>query len=514
MSVAAVNDNFFTNDGDDEEDNVVFSPLSSSVTRKKKKSKRDSDAIRRKKPSLSNHTDNSTGDSSPKTTSYWKCLKNLLWQKFYRRYVFLIPCFLFTGLQEIYDVTFSFRYNSLLIFILAGSIAFPYYPLNTIRFQLSLATVILFTFAMDAINFTWSISYLSTSMLVIKTLALSSKLGLFATFLFTTRHAYKVRKYLHRRLRLFLLPCEQPKRIMREVRGRLLALTWTHGIGCILYTLFVLVYTLYFDYSKIYVYSVLSSSFVLTFFVIKIFTSLLITLALLYDTNLRLCLWYFGCLGFALDSLRLYLANEKKRLHGWPLAFSFAKIRFYIVYYMKWIDIGWGAYGFYCICNYLTIRWDHVEAQLFVFFVSSLFCIAILDFFVLLLFFAIQWLLYRMKIMQQLRLLEKSDDSEIQEFHLDVEMFNEEEQEAFLAQQPKAMEKVDFSRFDLLNFEKEKLLRQPSTVLLQEKVKGKQKKSKFGRKQDHRVAPILYSAELINVNGERLDVLDSKLDDV
>jgi hypothetical protein len=153
----------------------------------RQKERKRNQKTRRKRRDPNSNNDEEKNSEEEKSMTFLQTVKFYSWQKHYRRYIFLIPGFVCTAvLQKICDVEFSFRYNSLLLLILAGSIAFPSYPQNSIRFQLCLSVVLLHSIGIDLTNLFWSFAFVSSSIFTLKIFALLCKLGLFATFLLTT----------------------------------------------------------------------------------------------------------------------------------------------------------------------------------------------------------------------------------------------------------------------------------------------------------------------------------------
>jgi len=125
--------------------------------------------------------------------------------------------------------------------------------------------------------------------------------------------ASRTRKYIDRRMRLFLIPWFQPRRIMRDVRGRMLAIGWLQLVAVMLYLVLSLVVYFYLDAVTFSLYS--KSSSILPFYLIlKSGSSLVVLLGILYDTDLTLCLWYFGCLGCAVNYVRSHINRKRVAL--------------------------------------------------------------------------------------------------------------------------------------------------------------------------------------------------------
>jgi hypothetical protein len=314
-----------------------------------------------------------------------------------------------------------FRYNLLLLLALEGSILYPKFPSKSVRPQLCLSVIMMISFSFD-VYLAYSYYRHSVKLIVLLAIFELFKSMVFYNFLLNVEGASRVRKYLDRRLRLFYIPLHLPKRIMRDVRGRFLAIGWLQTIALIGYCVFCIFFNFYYDYKSFYLRTSLATS--LSIFLLgKCVTSFIILSGLLYDTDVRLCLWYFGCLGFALGYVRNYIKEKKKKLGGFPLVFSYYHLRFYILMGCKLIDFLWGCYGWVLIFPFIFLTPSstiELELKIFIYFLA--FFLFVTDIYYSLLFLGIRWLLYRHKILQKLHLLEKSDDSEIEEFRLEKEV--------------------------------------------------------------------------------------------
>jgi hypothetical protein len=325
-----------------------------------------------------------------------------------------------------------FRYNLLLLLALEGSILYPKFPSKSVRPQLCLSVVMMISFCSD-ICLTYSYYRHSVKFIVLLAIFELFKSMVFYNFLLNVEGASRVRKYLDRRLRLFYIPLHVPKRIMRDVRGRFLAIGWLQAIALIGYCVFCIFFNFYYDYKSFYLSTSLATS-LSVFLLGKCITSFIIFSGLLYDTDVRLCLWYFGCLGFALGYVRNYIKEKKKKLGGFPLVFSYYHLRFYILMGCKLIDFLWGCYGWVLIFPFIFLAPSttiELELKIFIYFLA--FFLFVTDIYYSLLFLGIRWLLYRHKILQKLHLLEKSDDSEIEEFRLEKEVEEAKETDLLLS---------------------------------------------------------------------------------
>jgi hypothetical protein len=331
---------------------------------------------------------------------------------------------------------YHFPYNLYLLLTLEASILFPSFLKSSIRPQLCLSVLTLLSFLLDiylllyyqnasSFSSTFSSSAnpispppLSILFIVLFSFFLFFKFLLFSNYLIYIQSASRIRKYLDRRLRLFFFPLKQPKRFMREIRGRFLAIAWLSFFSALFYCLFFCLFYFLYDFKTFYLSSSIISSLTL-FLLLKIITSFFVFCMLLYDIDLRLCLWYFGCFSFFINYIRQYIMKQRKKLGGFPLVFSYYSLRFSILWILKIIDIGWGCYGWYLIVPHLFGKvYYSLDSDLKIFFSFLLMLLVISDIYIFCLFVIIQWLLRREKVLKKLHVIIGSDDSEIEEFHL------------------------------------------------------------------------------------------------
>jgi hypothetical protein len=331
---------------------------------------------------------------------------------------------------------YHFGYNLYLLLTLEAAILFPSFPKASVRPQLCLSVLTLLSFLLDiylllyynnsaSFSATYSSSAnplspppLSILFIVLFSLFLFFKFLIFSNFLLHIQSASRIRKYLDRRLRLFFFPLKQPKRFMREIRGRFLAISWLSFFSTFCYLLFFCLFYFVYDFKSFYLSSSMISSLTL-FLLLKIVTSFFVFSMLLYDIDIRLCLWYFGCFSFSISYIRSYIVTQRKKLGGFPLVFSYYSLRFSILWVLKIIDIGWGCYGWYLVVpNLFGKVYYSLDNDLKIFFSFLLTLLVISDLYMLCLFVIIQWLLRREKVLKKLQVIVGSDDSEIEDFHL------------------------------------------------------------------------------------------------
>lgn len=440
-------------------------------------------------------------------SKYQQCkilLFNFLFGKQSRRLgmPFITSAVLLLGILEIWD-GFKSSYNFPLLLALEASIVFTRLPQNSVRPQLCLSAITFLSFAIDIFNLL-SIYRYSVAKIIIFSFALLSKVLVFYTFLINISQAKRLRKYLDRRLRLFFIPLHQPKRIMRDVRGRFLALGWLELSAVACYLSFFFFYYFYFDYGQLYLSTSLQNSLSLLL-LMKTGSSMLVLLGLLYDTDIRLCLWYFGCLGFCVNYVRKYIKQQQRKLKGFPLVFSYYSTRFNILSFVKTIDVAIGLYTLILILYSFGSGVEKIERDLQIFLSFLLYLIICTDFYYTTLFLGIRWLLRRQKLLKKLNYLDKSDDSEIEEFRLQSKDGEEEQ-----VRNPLLLTRTEPLEETMEDLDKVAYLRDAAYVQFKIRVKGQNPKG-FNRSK-HAIMPhsdkYLDNDGRIWVDNQRIDVLD------
>lgn len=328
----------------------------------------------------------------------------------------------------------NLKIDLFMLLVLALSSKFPSFPVNSIRAQLMLSICTLMSYGWDIFILVRRVNtesiYSYPSVIAIRffgAVMMLSKAILFYEFLQNVQGAQRVRKYLHRRFRLFLFPLEQPKRIMRDVRGRYLALAWLHVVSfCMFLSLwFILVYVM--DYN-VYFLNGFSSQYLIWFLAGKAATTLACIFGLWYDIDVCLCLLHFGCCVFTMPAIRRYIRQRRAVLGGYPLAVSFFPFRFTLWQILKAVDLLVGG-GLWVIVGMNAGSRKALEATMYAFLASLGFVLCVSDVWSLLIIIGIRWLLSRNKMLQKLPVTLRaaipsaqasmySDDSELDEFNL------------------------------------------------------------------------------------------------
>ena len=235
-------------------------------------------------------------------------------------------------------------------------------------------------------------------------------------FLVTNRNeSYRrARKYLFRRLRIFMVPYgPEPRRLMRDIRARVLALGALHLFTGFMYLLFFgLSFTVISYIGFVFADTTLNIS---TFLAMKTVTTGVVLTGIGYDTDVILTLGYFGFMGFCMKYLKKYVKKKRKQLGGWPYPYYFNRTRFNLVTAAKALDVLVGIVGWYMLdAAYGTSAWRETSVRWYLGFLYFLFLLG--DFWCTLLFMGLHYLVAKMEVKLVNNELEASDDSEIDEF--------------------------------------------------------------------------------------------------
>lgn len=310
------------------------------------------------------------------------------------------------------------RYNTVLMPALAAAVEYKHFPQNSVRPQVLIALAILLSIGMDIFQIANDRTNITPVIVATIVLINMCKIALLNTFLRNSQGAVRTRKYLKRRFRLFIIPLKEPRRIMRDIRGRMLAIGMFQLIGALVFFATFLVQVTYLEYSSMYLSPARGDSALPMFLIIKVGTLLLVFFGVLYDTDIRLCLWYFGCLGFAVQYVRKYITRKRLELGGFPLSFVFSKMRFQVLCFVKAVDVLWGIYGWVIVSYPLGGKFYSLDTHLQILYGMVTFSLVVFDIWSVTLLLGVRWLLRRRKVVKELGELADSDDSEIEEFGL------------------------------------------------------------------------------------------------
>ena len=310
------------------------------------------------------------------------------------------------------------RYNAALMVVLT-CFRHMNFPRKSMRSQIVMVLTTLFSIPIDIIYMiTWNHAIVEVpsvvSLQVLLPFVLFGKCVALITFLRKAPGTRRARRYLARRFRLFIIPFSEPRRIMRDIRGRVLAIGWIHSIAIIAYITLFIVSIAAFSYSQLFVATTLGVS-LSGFLVGKAVTSAIILLGVLYDTDIVLCLAYFGCLAFTMGMafVKNYTRRKKEELGGWPHAFSFNFTRFRLLAFLKAAEWGIGLLGWVNLSRLFGISLFSQPDALQAFISLILLTLTIADWWVWSLFGGVFWLHGRYMEANLTGDLESSDDSEL-----------------------------------------------------------------------------------------------------
>jgi len=242
------------------------------------------------------------------------------------------------------------KINMITIVTLMASLEIWYFPSNTMRPQLVLCLVLAVTLFIDIFHILGQLAgyHHITPIHIVTFIIMITKLMTLQIFLYQVRGSLKARKYLMRRLRLFLVPLSKPRRMMREIRSRILATEIIQIISIVGFLLLFILSLTVFDYS----YHFLGSWYgwyLWQFLIVKSSASLLVLLPLLYDTDIVLLLSYFGCINFFGEYVKKYINDKKNELGGWPYPYYYNELRYQLVCFIKLLDFLWSIMGWLII---------------------------------------------------------------------------------------------------------------------------------------------------------------------
>lgn len=343
------------------------------------------------------------------------------------------------------------KYNYIIIITLAASIEFKYFPTSTVYPQIFLCLLYGVSLAFDA--FFWSKIYLmsyrdtsditeqnnidATSILIINHSLGSAVLSLFTVFILCktivlirflklSNNNNFTRKYLSRRLRILFPPLRVPRRIMRDIRARLLVAFTMEFISSIAFFILIIVYFFNLSYASFHLgnfemFGVHSGGDrpLIVYMFLQLFTSMALFIYLLLDVDLVLYFSYFGCCftSSGHDFVKNYIAKKRVKLGGWPLVFAFSSPRLYITISMKIFNIFVGIFGgIIIISNFTKFKSFDDSLRSFFYFITFFTFLSLI--WSSIVFYSVHWLWKQYNFYHDLNILDDSDDSEIEELDL------------------------------------------------------------------------------------------------
>jgi len=332
------------------------------------------------------------------------------------------------------------RYNVPTLLVLVGAISFGQFPTKSMRPFIALVFIVAMSVMLDAVSFARNADVVSTGSKCITALVIAAK-GL-AVYQFLTRDKHsagqiqegeegaatligqapiaRARKFLSRRTRVFCITWKLPRRLMREVRNRILAIEVLQGATAIfMLTLFILsISRLGYNLGKpSNPHSSIGISPAVFLFVKAIFSGTIF--AFLYaDTDPLLAIHHYGCLGLCTRVAKEYIHAKREEYGGWPLAYAYNSLRFRMITWAKVVDVAWGIVGWVTYVFGVMEGIEGVSPALRAFFACSIIAMLIADVWIPLLFYTVSWLVGKQEEVEALGIDPDSDDSEIDELGL------------------------------------------------------------------------------------------------
>mmetsp|Transcript_6775 Transcript_6775/g.13033 ORF Transcript_6775/g.13033 Transcript_6775/m.13033 type:complete len:1043 (+) Transcript_6775:153-3281(+) len=309
------------------------------------------------------------------------------------------------------------QYNTALLLVLIAGFEFNYFPSKSVRPQLVLSVLVGVSIALDIMLFAQPPHKVNDGAKVLTSIVLLSKGLALYNFLCLSSTGSRAKKYLWRRIRVFFIPLSYPRKPMREIRSRILAVEWLQaGVAIGYIVLFV------FGFMAVGVSDVMSSPSagmpLVAFLPIKFLTSSAITMVLMIDTDITLCFAYFGCLGGMMSYVKAYIHSKQQEYGGWPLSYALNPYRVYAVAVLKFVDVcfgfaGWAAVGT-TFSAYYSLGYNVMAL------VSGTVTMLVLsDIWIPILFvFVIRMIRKHDALVRRLQESEESDDSELDEFDI------------------------------------------------------------------------------------------------
>jgi len=312
------------------------------------------------------------------------------------------------------------RYNVAVLGVLAG---YRHLGLSrkSIRPQIVIALTALGSLVLDIVQMVswsnrWTFVATDAVLLTLLPAVAAAKAVALTTFLRRAPGTGRARKYLVRRFRLFFIPLHEPRRVMRDIRARILAIGWVSLAAVVVYAGLFVVAVVAFSYAQLFNagrYGITLSGFL----VLKTVSSAVVLAGVLYDADVVLCLGYFGCLAFAcgMAYLKSYTRRQKEKLGGWPHAFAFNELRFKVLAFFKLVDFGIGLVGCFHLSNLFGVGFFSQPDAMKAFVSLILLALAVTDWWGWVLFASVFWLHGRLEEAALVGELDNSDDSELDE---------------------------------------------------------------------------------------------------
>jgi hypothetical protein len=245
--------------------------------------------------------------------------------------------------------------------------------------------LVLLSFGMDIVFMT----YASPETIALMMFVMIGKFFALMEFLAKAPGTARSRKYLARRFRLFGIPCYVPRRIMRDIRARILALGWVHFVGVWVYLVLFILSVTVFEYLGLFTTSNQKITISLAY-LCKTVSTALVAYGVAADSDITLCVGYFGCLGCMMKYLKTYLHKRKEELGGFPYPFRFNELRFICLFAVKLTDI---CVGVMVWISLVKIGYRNKPTELQAYMGVGYLTVTVTDIWCTFLFFAVFWLI-------------------------------------------------------------------------------------------------------------------------
>jgi len=310
-------------------------------------------------------------------------------------------------------------YNVFLLLVLYFAREYSYFPAHTMRPHIVIALITLISIFVDFFTFTVKEKYEPTQGVKILT-GIVVLVKLFALYNFLKNRndddTVRARKYLNRRFRIFCFPFRLPRRLMREIRNRIIGLEVVQlFLGVVFLSLFIISITsMGYNMNVANPHSVFGISPAVFLFV-KAITSMIVFGGLFVDTDVFIVSAYFGCLGCFSSYAKDYILQKKNEYGGWPLSYFYNPMRFRMVSYLKLVDFVWSLVGWITIVFSIGESYTTMSDSLKLFFVSITLSLVLSDIWTPILWFSVRWLTGKQEEVESMGIDPDSDDSELDE---------------------------------------------------------------------------------------------------
>lgn len=121
------------------------------------------------------------------------------------------------------------QHNTALLLVLIAGFEFHFFPTNSVRPQLVLSVLVATSFVLDIMLFAQPPQVVNDAAKVLTSFVFLAKGLALYNFLCLSDTGSRAKKYLWRRIRVFFVPLSYPRKPMREIRSRILAIEFLQG---------------------------------------------------------------------------------------------------------------------------------------------------------------------------------------------------------------------------------------------------------------------------------------------